>query len=167
MLSRITPESGERWAAIFGYYHRALERKLAARRPDPDDLQELLSETWARAYARIETYDHSGSFWGWLLAIADHRLKDQVRQSVREIRHQEAYERHLQNELPTKADEQLILALSVHECLARLSPRERRLVELWSVRTPHAEIAKELGISVGSSMTLLGRILAKLRRELG
>ncbi len=83
MLIRAWREGEETAAAELVRRHaRALARYLSAGGAG-DDVDDLVQETFFRAFRRIETFRGEASFRGWLLAIGSNALKDYRRRLKR------------------------------------------------------------------------------------
>lgn len=122
--------------------------------------EEVVQETFVRAWRAQERFDADrGSQRTWLFAIARNLVIDAAR--ARAVRPQvagEVQEEHRVDEDPT---EQVVVAMQVEEALRRISPEHRRvLVEVHYRGRPHAEVADELGIALG---TVRSRVYYGLR----
>src|SRR5215467_12434181 len=80
-LSRVFEKHRRRLAVLIHY-------KLSPRAQRFSDVEELVQETYLRAFRDIErfTYQSPGSFLRWLSSIADHVIVDRVRYENRECR---------------------------------------------------------------------------------
>ncbi len=137
--------------------------------------EDLLQETWLRAYHALGQLQQPGTLRAWLLTIAQNVLTDAAR---RDARHKRA--------APPRAGPDVLASLPgpaplPDEEAARAELRERALAVLRSLpeeyRLPltlryltgadYDDIAAQLGLSNGSLRGLLHRGLKLLRARLG
>lgn len=131
---------------------------------DEGTAQEVVQEVFLRAWRRAGSFDPSvASLRVWLFAIARNAVVDEVRRvAVRPWR------RTLTGEPPeppgtaVDATEQAVLdGWLVEEALRRIRPEHREaVVQTHLLGRPHAEVAAELGVPVG---TLRSRIFYGLK----
>jgi RNA polymerase sigma-70 factor, ECF subfamily len=117
-----------------------------------DDVDDLVQETFFRAFRRLESWRGEASFRSWLLVIAGNLLKDQFRS--RKGRQVIPIEGH---EIPDRADPHADLAAGETEERLRRGiaslPRLQREVFLLRVQqgSDYEEIALVLGTSAGAA----------------
>lgn len=144
----------------------ALARSYAE---DSDAARDLVQETWARAYARRETYTARGTLLGWLYAVC----RNVCRGTLRELSGREAMIRDagsFVDNSPAAPDDELDRAerrRSVRRAIGELPDRQRdvlvlRLLEGLSVR----ETAAELGCAEGTVKASLNQALRNLRKSM-
>lgn len=122
--------------------------------------EEVVQETFVRAWRAQERFDPDrSSLRTWLFAIARNLVIDAARaRSVRPQVAGEVEETHRVDDDPT---EQVVVAMQIEEALGRISPEHRQvLVEVHYRGRPHAEVAQELGIALG---TVRSRVYYGLR----
>ena len=132
--------------------------------PTRDGALEVLNDGFLKVFTRLEQYDTSQPFKGWLRRILINSALDHYRQEVRH-HHFEDVERIGQTLTSELADAHSQLA---HEellaLIQRLSPAYRLVFNLYVMDGfTHDEIAAQLGISVGASKSNLARAREKLR----
>jgi RNA polymerase sigma-70 factor (ECF subfamily) len=139
-------------ASLVARHAAALGRYLYASGAGRSDLEDLVQETFFRAFRRLEGWRREASFRSWLLTIGGNLLKDEHRR--RKGRQMVSIEDH---DLPDHADpEAETLATDAAERvragLARL-PRLQREVFLLRVHqgAEYAEIAAALGTTAGAA----------------
>ena len=151
-------------------YRRVYPRLLAyaARRLDPDRARDAVSETMARAVAKIEGFrpvEGTGGFEAWLFGICRHVVLDTQRAAGRC-----GYERPPDGVVHVDFTERLVSAEeadAVRLAFARLSEDDRELLELRVVGGLSAEeVAAVLGRRPGAVRMAQSRALARLRRHL-
>lgn len=134
--------------------------------PTREGALEVVNDGFLKVFTRLDQYDVSQPFKGWLRRILINAAIDHYRQ---EVRHQhesiEPLEQTVVSEIPN-AFSQL-----AHEDLMgliqRLSPAYRLVFNLYVMDGfTHEEIAGQLGISVGASKSNLARARENLRQLL-
>jgi RNA polymerase sigma-70 factor (ECF subfamily) len=166
LVRRAQGGDADAWEALYRLSYPALlgyARRRLARRDEADD---AVSETFARAYARINGFRWEGAgFNGWLFGI----LRNVVLESHRRERRNE--KRVMQG---TDNDEDLLKDLLLHEefgavraAFACLSPEDREVLELRVVGGLAAEeVAVVVGKRAGAVRMAQSRALSRLRAEL-
>jgi len=139
------------------------------------DAEDILQETFIKAFARIRTFDFriSPSFSSWLAAICVNTALDDLRRRGRRMGAKHVSLSDLPAEIPAdgpspEAGVARRLALErIRETLRVLSPRQRAVFDMrFTEHLDIREIAAALGCGESSVKTQLGRALAKLRRTL-
>jgi RNA polymerase sigma-70 factor (ECF subfamily) len=136
---------------LVGRHAAALGRFLYSLGADRDDLEDLVQETFFRAFRRVDSWRGGASFRSWLLTIGSNLLRDQVRKGKGRLVSIEG------RDIPDRADPASDLAASevedrVREGLARL-PRLQREVFLLRAQegSDYADIAAALGTTPGAA----------------
>jgi len=142
---------------------------------DPDEAEEVVLEVFATAWDRIGRLgDEYEALMPWLLRIARNRAIDRLRRRRRwQVKHARA---EIFDALPVgRVGSELDEAgrpgwhvhESVHAALAALPAEQREAVRLsYFQGLTHSEIARELGIPVGTVKTRLRLAFDKLRVSL-
>jgi RNA polymerase sigma factor (sigma-70 family) len=148
---------------LFGY----LARRLGA-----DVAEELVSETYARAFELRHRYDtQRPDARPWLFGIATNLMRNHLRSNARQSR---AFARAGVNDVSFDDDAAIDARLdaSVHgeaiqEALSQLSPgdREALLLFAWG-EMPYEDIAASLDIPVGTVRSRLNRARRQLKEAL-
>lgn len=141
---------------LFGFF-----RYLEAPRMIIDD---LVQETFTKAFRSLDHYDVSRPFMPWLLSIARNTFYDHCRK--------EARDRELAKPDPSEAagemETDVINRHSVQEMLNSLSEEGKFLVELRIFQDlPFSDIAKIVGEAETTVRVRFHRILHKLRQVAG
>jgi len=167
LVDRARDGDGSAWEEL---YRRTYPRLLAyaARRLDSDRARDAVSETMARAVAKIEGFrpvDGTGGFDAWLFGICRHVVLDAQRAAGRR-----RYEPPAESVVHIDFTERLVSAEEadvVRSAFARLSDDDRELLELRVVGGLSAEeVATVLGRRPGAVRMAQSRALARLRRHL-
>jgi len=139
------------------------------------DAEDILQETFIKAFARIRTFDFrvSPNFASWLAAICVNTALDDLRRRGRRMVSKHVSLDDLAAELPaggpspeTTAARRLAVE-RIRETLRILSPGQRAIFDMrFTDHLAIREIAGALGCSESNVKTQLARALAKLRRAL-
>jgi RNA polymerase sigma factor (sigma-70 family) len=160
-------------AEVYLKYAPAIERRLRthpmARGQAPEDLRDLVQETFCRAYAASarRRYDSARPYHPYLLRIGLNLLTDRFRSCCQEAGARRELAAELSEAEQVEPSHDPLLLAGVTEAVAALPPDcrevfEARFVDGLSQR--HA--ARALGISHKSLRTLEKRIKRVLRRRL-
>jgi RNA polymerase sigma factor (sigma-70 family) len=152
-------------------HHRILYGYLA-RRVGPDVAEELVSETFARAFALRERFDtQRPDARPWLFGIATNLMRNHLRSEVRQMR---AYARTGAQDVDhhDEAASDARLDASVHSpalaaAIAGLSAGDRDVLLMFAWGDlAYEEIAQALDIPVGTVRSRLNRARRQLRESL-
>ena len=141
---------------------------------DPRMAEDLTQDVFLAAWQHATDYDpHKASVSSWLTSIMRYRAYDYLRR---------IYRRHLSQEIPWEADEEdasigapdlwddvwrSMQGELVRECLLRLSPEQRTIIELaYFEGRPQSEIAALCQIPLGTVKGRMRLALKHLKREL-
>jgi len=145
----------------------ALGRFLYSSGASPDDLEDLVQETFFRAFRALASWRGDASMRSWLFTIAGNLLRDEFRK--RKGRHTLSLE---DRDLPDRADPHADFAATeaeerVREGLTRL-PRLQREVFLLRVQegSDYAEIAAALGTTPGAARVHYHHAVKRLKELL-
>jgi len=141
-----------------------------------EDALDVSQEALVKAYRKIHTWQPTGGFVPWLLRLTSNQAIDHIRRRKRQ-QHERLDETFVPNsegaavEPHTAGTEQAVHAREIDEriraSLVVLSPTQRTVFVLRHFEGLQlAEIAQELGCTVGSVKVHLFRALKKLRVEL-
>jgi RNA polymerase sigma factor (sigma-70 family) len=131
---------------------------------DASAADDVVVETFWRAYRGRARFDPARSFGAWLRRIATNAARDQLKASRRHA-HAAMDEAAVPAPLPPARDPRVADALD--GALRRLSPRLQVVAILALVEElPYAEIADALDVPVGTVKSRVFRATRALRREL-
>jgi RNA polymerase sigma-70 factor (ECF subfamily) len=141
-----------------------LQPLIASFAPDADDDQDLLQETWIRAYQKRHTYA-GGSFMAWLCAVCRNVCIDRYRREYSRKRLL-LFESDLEPPRVRSSEERVDLARII-ESITELPARQRdaityRLIEGYSTM----ETARRMGCAEGTVKALVHQAIATLRATL-
>jgi RNA polymerase sigma-70 factor, ECF subfamily len=168
----------EAFGQLYVRYRPMVEGFVSWRVSDWAAAQDLTSETFARAWRRIDSVSNQGRDVGaWLIIIARNLVYDQARKSARQRREQPAAvlpEPRQGVERPVTPEQEVLAGLdrveagrAVARGLAVLSPDQRRCVELRDLRgCSIAETAAVMGRAPGAVKALHHRARLRLIQQL-
>jgi RNA polymerase sigma-70 factor, ECF subfamily len=145
---------------IYAQYRRAIGAYCYQAVGNSETAEDLVQETFARAWSHLDQFDSTRPLWPWLSRIAqrvciDHWRREAKRNDIH------IYESFLvaQDECPT---EKIDREARVHKALSALNPRYRRMLLLhvlegWSY--------KDLALAERSTVTSIGKVLNRARNR--
>lgn len=163
-------QNGERTAfdALYLHYHQRLLRFCVKRLQDRSDAEDVVQETFARAWRALPTFAGDRRFYPWLTVIAGNLCTDALRRRARLSPLDETTMRTSDMGSYDIEDAvfQAVDAKMVTTAFENLKPRHRRVLDLrersgWS----YQRIAEEEGVGVSAVETLLWRARNALKRE--
>ncbi|HET9683774.1 MAG TPA: sigma-70 family RNA polymerase sigma factor [Gemmatimonadaceae bacterium] len=135
-------------------------RRLVGR--DPDLAADIAQEVWIQIFRALPSFRGDAQFGTWAHRIAVNRTLNALRRTKRLA----AVEVDVEDDSASVEPEaeRAILAASIEEAAAKLSPGARTVFLLHDVEGyTHEEIASQLGITAGGSKSQLFKARAKLR----
>jgi RNA polymerase sigma-70 factor (ECF subfamily) len=159
------------FAQMMTRYQKPLYRLVYRLVGNHDDTDDIVQETFVRAYQYLRSFDNERPFQHWLFGIAVKRCAtfkrrlSQMRVERQEAEHlawMQEYDRSWEDAITAKE-----LRRKVHEAIELLPPQQRATLVLfelegWKIK----EIAESLGCAEGAVKTHLHRARARLRKEL-
>jgi len=127
-----------------------------------EDTNDLLQEVFAKAYQSLQGFQGKSSFYTWIHTIAVNRTinfckKRGRRQSVslndvdRAVENDPDFMEAISSSDPRRETNLKELQKKLNEAMLKLSPNHRAVVTMFDIQgTPHAEIARILGVSEGT-----------------
>ncbi len=127
------------------------------------DAQDVMQETFIKAYEAAPSYVSAGKPMSWILRIAKNLCYDKFRRQSRFV---EIADERL-NEQLSATDADPTDRLVIMSCLTELDEDERKIVVMHAVGgVKHREIAAELNIPLNTVLSKYRRALAKLQQIL-
>jgi RNA polymerase sigma factor (sigma-70 family) len=158
------------FAELYRLHVRAVAVVIRDRSHDPDEVTDLIQETFVRALEGLPSLREKDRFRPWLLTIARHTVIDHGRASTRRGSVPEAV---VEEEVPVKGAgpdevaELRDLARLLSGCVASLSVRDATVVGLVTeLDFSNADVASALGISAGAAKVVVHRARRRLRDAL-
>lgn len=158
-------------ALLIQRYGAPLRRVLLHAGARPDDLDDLLQETWIRVIRSAARYDPMRAFSGWLFTIAMNRFRTRAARSAEDARRQEPLE-NVTTSASAAASAHTTLETAeragiVRSLIATLPPRLADAVLLrYFEELSEKEIAAAMGIPVGTVKSRLHTAISRLRVDL-
>jgi len=135
-------------------------RRLLTYLADPGEVDDLVQETYLRAFAALSRYARRSPARVWLFAIARNVAADQVRRHQRSPRHGGDWETELETRHSTPAPAGLV---ELHAAIAALDPDRREAFVLTRVAgLSYEEAAHACGCPVGTIRSRVFRARADL-----
>jgi len=129
------------------------------------DAEDIVQDTWIRAMERLSGFRWEASFRTWLCGIGLNRAREVLRKPGR-AREEAAPETEPAPEIPGTA-ERIDLEMDLEEAIRRLPGGYREILLLHDLLgLTHEEIARELGITAGTSRSQLHFARRTVRRHL-
>jgi len=124
-----------------------VSRVLGASRADAED---VVQDTWLRAYPALITFRSESSFSTWLCSVGLRAALDSMRRGKRHLA-DSLFEDDAASDPPATEDR-----MDIESAIARLAPGYRMVLVLHDVEGfTHEEIALQLGIAPGTSKAQL------------
>ena len=128
----------------------ALKRFVYFRMPSKADGDDMFQDTLLTAYIQRTTLKKPDGFKAWVLRIAANKCNDFYRKHAKQLETPVDDEAILENAL-SQSRYGLTVAEAVQEALALMDAKDANLLRfVYIERLPHAEIARILGIPIGT-----------------
>jgi RNA polymerase sigma-70 factor (ECF subfamily) len=170
-IKKVLAGDRDAYGAVVGEYQEMLLAYAAFRVPDAALVDEVVQQTFIRAYEQLAEYQPDKDFGIWLRAICRFMILAELKRATRERENREGYREHLQLKLLAAAleragsqgDDDLGGRLKV--CLGKLQETSRALVAYrYRQLMKIDEIARQMGQSLSWVATTLFRIRESLRK---
>lgn len=146
------------------FYNYAMSIALRYSR-NREEAQEIVNDGFMKVFTRLDKYNDSLSFQGWLRRII-------VNSAIDFYRRNEKHHNHLDivhaSDVSSSADSiSQLTEKEIMEAVQKLSPAYKMVFNLYVVEGyKHDEIAQKLGISPGTSKSNLAKARLKLQKML-
>jgi RNA polymerase sigma-70 factor (ECF subfamily) len=162
LLARFVQGDRDAFAALFRDFHREVHRWSLRIVRDPSGADDVVVETFWRAYRARARFDPSRSFGAWLRRIATNAARDHLKAARR---HAGASVDVSTVAAPPVRDAGMSAAIA--GALRRLPARLQVVATLALVEEcPYAEIADALDVPIGTVKSRVFRATRALRKEL-
>jgi RNA polymerase sigma-70 factor (ECF subfamily) len=170
VLRRVRAGDREAYSAIVRAYQDMLLAYAAFRVPDPALVDEVVQQTFIRAYEQLDEYRSGKDFGVWLRAICRFMILAELKRACRERENRREYRERLKLRLLEEALRRVDggaegdLRERLERCLDRLQETSRALLRYrYEQLLKIEEIARRLGQSAAWVATTLFRIREALR----
>lgn len=158
------------WTALVEKYKKLVYGMTVRYQLAPEDAAEVFQGVWSDLYRDLSRLQHIGGLRSWLMTAASRRSLrcKQQRRRVHEMSTIDAATLET-GEDPATVHEDAERRQKLREAIWSLSPRCRDLVRMLFFThppKPYEEVARDLGLAVGSIGFIRGRCLRKLRQLL-
>lgn len=157
------------FARIVAAHHDDMARVAFVVCHDFQLAQEAAHAAWALAWRKLATVREPDRLRPWLLAIAANEARSLARRrSRRALREVAVGPLDGEAALPVAGDPaERVAAIDLANALARLDPADRVVVGLSAAGLSSSEIGRAIGLSASGVRARLGRLLGRLREDLG
>jgi RNA polymerase sigma factor (sigma-70 family) len=161
----------EAWSLLIDKYKALIYSIPVKYRLSPEEAADVFQATCTELLVRLPELREPRALPKWLIQVAHHECYRSKRQSQRVVS-RDSDEDLPEPEVPPIAEDlvqQTQEEQMLRGAMAALTPQCRRLVELLFYEVParpYAEVAKELGLAVGSIGFTRQRCIERLRRQL-
>lgn len=128
--------------------------------------EELMLNGFFKVFTKLDTFQHEGSFEGWVRRIMIRECLNSLRKKDLFKWSQEIEEERLEDEVPDESEEDLPLHL-IQECIDRLPDGYKSVFVMFAIDgLKHREIATMLDISENTSKTQFRKARLMLQEQL-
>lgn len=169
LVARAQSGDSAAFAELYEHYHRRLFVVCLRRLADRHEAEDVVQESFARAWRSLSGFDGERRFYPWLSVIASHLCTDILRRRGRAVPVADLQAGNVVS--AEESGEDRVLAqcerAEVAAALSRLNQRHRRVLALreehqWS----YQQIAELEGIALSAVETLLWRARRALERAM-
>jgi RNA polymerase sigma factor (sigma-70 family) len=158
------------WAALIEKYRRLVASVPVKYQLAPDDAADVFQQVWIDLYRDLGRLQHVEGLGSWLITAAARRCLA-VKQRAQRTVPISGVERDLAYSGPDAATihAEAEREQKIREAIEQLPPRCRELVGMLFFEDPprpYVEVARALGLALGSIGFIRGRCLTKLRKAL-
>ncbi|MBK8698753.1 MAG: RNA polymerase sigma factor [Saprospiraceae bacterium] len=153
-------------SALFYLYYNYGIAVAVAYCSDIDEAREVLNDSFLKVFNNINDYDPSKPFEAWFRIIIIRTAINHYRKHSKDVQWSPIEDHVTVLEIRDSCDEEIIdmTPEEVLKLVQQLPPAYRMAINLYAVEGySHQEIAKNLGISVGTSKSNLSKARAKLK----
>jgi RNA polymerase sigma-70 factor (ECF subfamily) len=170
-VARVIAGDGDAYRVLVDRHSRSIFRLAYRMTGNAQDSEDVVQETFLRAYRHLHRWEACSSFGTWLYRIAANYSLDLLRQRKQ---HREADIEESQHVLPSQSPgpDRLHFSNAVQDCVSmtldELSQQERTAFVLRHYEGQSiVEISAALGLSGNAAKHSIFRAVQKLRRALG
>ena len=160
-------QSPVRFAELYQLYQQRIYTYHLSRTGNPNEAEELTSQTFLAALENLNHYDEKRSFGGWLFGIAQHKRADYYRKLYRELPLEKVENQPAPDPSP---EEQAVSHLDMAAVARGLQQLPANQVEALSLRIfgglSTAQVGKLMGKSEAAGKMLVLRGLRNLQQKL-
>ena len=164
LMARVRARDAGAFESLYDAYHRLVYGVAFRVAGEPGAAEDITQAVFLKVWSAPERFEE-GNFGGWIARVARNQALDFVRGKSRT-------ETELSEAMPDSdlLEERVFSAIdaeTVRRALAQLPPEQREPIELgFFGGITHAEIARRLGIPLGTIKTRIRTGLGRLRNAL-
>lgn len=168
LVRRIVAGEGHRYSVLVERYQRRLYWSCLRLVGDPDEAEDVVQETFVRAYERLGDFDPTYRFYTWIYRIARNRCLNVLRRrrvwGLVTLSDPERAPLLAAAERSDRPAEDRELARALVDCRANLPVDQREVFDLRHADDlSYREIAAAVGAPEGTVMSRLARAREKMR----
>jgi RNA polymerase sigma factor (sigma-70 family) len=131
------------------------------------EAQDVLQDVFVKIYNNIDSYNHQGSFEGWLRRIAVNTSITNYRRNLKHAFQKDVDDLTRTHEEPGTFEDAEFTAEELMACIEKLPMGYKTIFNLYVIEGfMHKEISEMLSIDVNTSKSQLSRAKVYLQREL-
>lgn len=168
LIRRIAGGEPHLYGTLIDRHQRRLWWSCLRMLGDPDEADDVVQETFVRAWERLGEFDPAHRFYAWVFTIARNRCLNALRRrrtwGFRSLYSGDDPQAPEAGERSSAAAEDRQLALALEECMEGLPDEQREAFELrHGEGLRYAEIAAALEVPEGTVMSRLHRARERMR----
>lgn len=175
MLVALAIERGKQdqrpFQELYRRYHATVWRACFGIMRNHHDAEDMLQETFFKAYRNLHTFEHRSSFKTWIYRIALNNCRNKLRERQRRPQLSESEIDDMAERLPGKETvvgsfDQKAQQAQLAQALAALQPAEVELLQMkYMEKQKYQEIANTLDISVSAAKMRVQRARLALQQH--
>jgi RNA polymerase sigma factor (sigma-70 family) len=159
------------WSALIEKYKNLIYSIPLKYGASPEDAADIFQSVCVELLSELPRLRKRASFRSWLITVTAHQAFQWKRKTRRRAEDEltPADEERLETDPSPDVVEQLQREQVMREAIAELPPRCREMITLLFFREPqlpYRDVARQLGLAVGSIGFIRGRCLKRLQRML-
>jgi RNA polymerase sigma-70 factor, ECF subfamily len=170
IILRVLGGERDAYAQIVRQYQSMLTAYAAFRIPDRNLIDEVVQQTFIRAFEQLQEYQADKDFGVWLRTICKFVMLAEIKRSTEERRKAGNYKDYLRARLLESSTQDwevqpVDAAMDLKHCLEQLQPRARQLIEYRYLQQMSVDqVAVAFEQSAEWAATTLFRVRATLRK---
>jgi len=156
------------WTALVGRFDGLLRAVAKSYRLASADTEDVVQNTWLRAWCSLDQLRDTGAIAGWLLVTLRREAMRTLQRGVREVL-TDATEQFCEGRLesPDHALIQRECEAHLHDAVGRLPGRQRQVLSclLMDPAPSYEQISERLGMPIGSIGPTRERAVGRLRQD--
>lgn len=164
--------SGPAFEVLFRIHYAGAMRVATAYVRSAADAEDVVQESFIKAWRAIDRFETGSPFGPWLRAIVMNEARTRIRSDARRARAVGRLEHQFdRTRVPEASAEELLLAGEVRgeigQALGELSPGDQRVIRLrYELYLNESEMAERLDVPPGTVKSRLSRALGRLREHM-